>query len=73
MPISIIEDIHEYDKLKPDWDAAHLVDPHAHIFVSWAWLRGWFESASDRWLVLALRPDESSAVPRVRPALPLTA
>jgi CelD/BcsL family acetyltransferase involved in cellulose biosynthesis len=60
LQISRIDDMHEYERLKPHWKAAYLADPHAHVFVSWAWLRGWFEATSNDWLVLAFRPDEAS-------------
>ena len=60
MEIRCISDLDQFDRLRPDWDAAYAADPHATIFVSWSWLRGWLESTPDEWLVLAARPDRRS-------------
>lgn len=60
MHISRIDDINQFDKLKTAWDAVYSTDSHAHIFTSWAWLRGWFEITPYNWLVLAVRPDKIS-------------
>jgi CelD/BcsL family acetyltransferase involved in cellulose biosynthesis len=56
MLITRIEDLHHLDEMKGNWEAAYSADPHAHIFVSWMWLRGWLEVAPFPWLVLAARP-----------------
>jgi CelD/BcsL family acetyltransferase involved in cellulose biosynthesis len=60
MKISRIDDIHQFDQLKTGWEAVYSADSHAHIFVSWTWLRGWFEMTPYTWSVLAVRPDDTS-------------
>mgnify|MGYP003932593143 CR=1 FL=1 len=60
MRVSEIKSIAEFDQLKANWDHVYSADPHAHLFLSWLWLRGWFEIAPYQWSVLALRPDDAS-------------
>jgi CelD/BcsL family acetyltransferase involved in cellulose biosynthesis len=63
MQVSYIDDVHEFDKLKSGWDSVYASDPHTTIFVSWAWLRGRFETIPGDygdWFVLAARPDSTS-------------
>lgn len=60
MQISRIDNLDQLDQLKEPWGAAYAADPHATIFVSWTWLRGWFETTPDDWFVLAARPDTTS-------------
>ena len=60
MQTSYIDDIDQFYELKETWDAIYLADPYATVFVSWTWLRGWFEGTSDDWFVLAVRPDNAS-------------
>lgn len=63
MQISCIDDFDQFDRLKETWDTVHAADPHATVFVSWAWLRGWFEAIPDGcgdWFVLAVQPDNMS-------------
>ena len=57
MHINQIDNIHQFNQLKPDWESVYAIDPHAHIFVSWMWLQGWFEITPFTWIVLAARPD----------------
>ncbi len=61
MQVSQINDINQFDKLKSTWDSVYIADPHAEIFLSWAWLRGWFETTPNAWLVLAVQSDNSSS------------
>lgn len=61
MQVEYIDTLHGFDRLKVDWDAVYAADSHAHMFVSWAWLRGWFEVTPYNWLVLAVRPDSRSS------------
>jgi len=58
MEIKRIDTIAQFDALKSDWDRAYAEDPRAHVFVSWAWLRGWFEITPYQWFVLAAREDK---------------
>lgn len=60
MQVDIINDIHHFDEVKPAWDAVYTADPNATTFVSWAWLRGWIETTTCPWLVLCVRPNNSS-------------
>lgn len=60
MEIRRINSIEEFDQLKTNWESVYAADPHAHIFVSWMWLRGWLAMAPYAWFVLALRPDKQS-------------
>ena len=60
MQVDCINDIDRFDELKAAWDTVYAADPHATIFVSWAWLRGWLEVTPYDWLVLAVRPDNAS-------------
>lgn len=60
MEISRICDMDQFNKLKAAWDAAYSADAQTQIFVSWAWLRGWFEATPNNWFVLAIRPDSWS-------------
>ena len=63
MRIDCVDDLDQFDELKDEWNTVYMADPHATIFVSWAWLRGWFEATPYEWFVLAVRPD--SAAPPV--------
>lgn len=60
MQVCQIRDIEQFDQLKTAWETVYSADPHAHIFVSWVWLRGWFEMTPYTWLVLAVRTDDTS-------------
>jgi hypothetical protein len=60
MQVSRIDDIHQFEQLKLIWERVYAADPHAHIFVSWIWLRGWFEITPYRWFVLAIRPNSET-------------
>jgi CelD/BcsL family acetyltransferase involved in cellulose biosynthesis len=46
--------------LRASWGAVYSADLHAHVFLSWAWLRGWFEVTPFKWFVLAARLDRLS-------------
>lgn len=60
MKITQIDEICEFDKIRTDWDQVYAADPNAHIFVSWMWLRKWFEVTPYPWFVLAVQPDDRS-------------
>ena len=60
MKIVPIDNLGQFDRLKSAWDAAYSADPHATIFTSWPWLRGWLEMTSHKWLVLAFSPNSDS-------------
>ena len=61
MQISVIDKIADFDQLKPNWDEVYAADVHATFFVSWPWLRGWFEVRDGNWLVLSYRPHGASS------------
>lgn len=57
MPIRCIDNFHELDNLQKNWNAVYSDDSHATIFVSWPWIRGWYEVMENKhWLVLAWQP-----------------
>lgn len=60
MHVYRVDTTEEFDALKASWDTVYAADPHATVFVSWAWLRGWFEVTPHEWFVLAARPDGAS-------------
>ncbi|HWB20017.1 MAG TPA: GNAT family N-acetyltransferase [Phycisphaerales bacterium] len=55
MHVVTINTLDEFDRLRPAWDELHAADPSAPMFVSWPWLRGWFEASPYGWSVLAVR------------------
>jgi len=57
MDVVVVDDLQKMDRLKFNWGTVYAADPHAHIFLSWVWLRGFFEVTPYRWFVLALRPE----------------
>ena len=59
MQIDIIDNLAEFDRLAERWDALYAGDAHAQFFMSWSWLRHWFEITPYRWFVLAARPDHT--------------
>lgn len=60
MEITIINELKQFEELKTAWDAVYSSDDRAQIFLSWAWLRGWFEVTPNPWFVLGVRLDNSS-------------
>ena len=60
MLVRVIKGIDQFDELKTTWNEVYSADPQAQIFLSWSWLRGWFEVTPHEWFVLALQPDRDS-------------
>jgi CelD/BcsL family acetyltransferase involved in cellulose biosynthesis len=60
MQVREIDTIEEFDAARGDWDAAFAADPHASVFVSWAWMRGWLDVTPHPWTVLAARENDRS-------------
>ena len=60
MQISVINKIEQFEKLKEDWEAVYSTDPNTTIFVSWGWIRGWIDTKSCDWSVLAFQSDFKS-------------
>lgn len=61
MQIDLIDNLDRFNQLKTNWERVYLADPHAHIFVSWMWLQGWFKITPFDWFVLAARPEANSS------------
>jgi len=60
MDVKIITTTEEFEEIRGDWDAIYAVDPHATIFMSWSWIRGWIEGETRKWAVIGVRPDSAS-------------
>ena len=60
MQINCVQTLDQLDRLQPDWEAAYLADPQAQIFLSWNWIRSWFEITPYKWAVLTARIVERS-------------
>ncbi|GAB4531046.1 MAG: hypothetical protein Kow0063_09850 [Anaerolineae bacterium] len=60
MLVNRIDDLSQFDQLRQNWESVYAADPHAHFFVSWTWLRGWFDITPFSWFVLAVQPDKES-------------
>ena len=60
MQISVINKIEQFEKLKEDWEAVYSTDPNTTIYVSWGWIRGWIDTNSCDWSVLAIQSDFKS-------------
>jgi len=58
MQIDRVDTLDHLDLIKPDWETIYSEDAQAHIFLSWAWIRSWFEIAPYDWMVLAVRDTE---------------
>lgn len=61
MRLRCVDTLDEFDRLREDWAAAYKADSHATVFLSWVWLRGWFEVAPYEWLVLAIQSNSTSS------------
>jgi CelD/BcsL family acetyltransferase involved in cellulose biosynthesis len=55
MHIDRIDNLADFERLRASWDVAYSADPNAQVFVSWNWLRAWFEISASDWFVLAAR------------------
>lgn len=60
MQVTTINQLNQFEQIKTAWDAVYSADSHAQIFLSWAWLRGWFEVTPNPWIVLAVSLDKKS-------------
>ncbi len=58
MNVVVVDTLEQMDLLQSNWESVYAADAHASIFLSWNWLRGFFEVTPFRWFVLALRPDD---------------
>ena len=55
MRIETINNLADFDRVAPRWQALFALDPEAHVFVCPRWLRDWYEVTPYRWQVLAAR------------------
>ncbi len=60
MQVREIDTFTEFEALRSDWDAAFALDPHAAVFMSWPWMRGWIDVTPHPWTVLAVRENDRS-------------
>lgn len=60
MQVREIDTFAEFQSLRSDWDAAFARDPHASVFMSWPWQRGWIDVTPHPWTVLAARENDRS-------------
>lgn len=63
-PVSlrVLRSIDQFEAVKTDWETAHRADPHASVFMSWAWLRAYYGTfAPESLFILALRADGADA------------
>ena len=58
MKIERVDRLDQLDLLEADWERVYADDDRAHVFVSFAWLRSWFEIAPHPWMVLVARTDQ---------------
>jgi hypothetical protein len=54
LKVEVIRSFSQFVDLKPRWDFLYQQDPHAQIFISWAWIKTVFESSNHHWLLLAV-------------------
>lgn len=52
-----IDTLDEFEAVKSNWQSVYASDSHAHIFSSWAWLRGYIQSTTFSWMALAVKAD----------------
>jgi tetratricopeptide (TPR) repeat protein len=61
MHIDVIEDIDTFNGLRDNWQEVYDADPHATLFLSWAWLSGWLADLASPWIILAARDSNSAS------------
>jgi len=55
MEVQVIDRLEDFEKLRPAWNQLHAIDPHASVFMSWAWMDGWLRHAPYEWMILGAR------------------
>jgi hypothetical protein len=60
MLVTCINTIDELNQLKSNWEQVYAADSYANFFLSWNWLRSWFEIKPYSWLVLGMQIDRNS-------------
>jgi CelD/BcsL family acetyltransferase involved in cellulose biosynthesis len=52
LEIKSIHTVSDFIPLRLAWEALYAADPEAHVFLSWQWLLGVFESRPGEWFIL---------------------
>jgi CelD/BcsL family acetyltransferase involved in cellulose biosynthesis len=60
MHVDVITTLADFNRVKQTWMNLYAADPHATIFLSWPWLRGWLAVTANRWMILGAKADPSS-------------
>lgn len=60
MEVIPVSSLRDFNNLKERWDDICSRDPHATVFVSWAWTKAWILSSRIPWLVLGVRQGSGS-------------
>ena len=62
LEIKSIHTVSDFIPLRLAWEALYAADPEAHVFLSWQWLLGIFESRHGEWLILLASTDAEELV-----------
>lgn len=54
LSVEVIDTPEKFERVAVAWNAIYAEDTHAQVFLSWDWLRNWFDITPYRWLVLAV-------------------
>jgi len=60
LQVDILESLGELHAVRDNWERVYNADPESQCFLTWNWIYNWLASTSQRWLILAVRPDETS-------------
>ena len=52
MCFHFVRQLDEMDRLSERWWQVHDADPHASVFSSWGWVRGWCEATANPWVMV---------------------
>jgi CelD/BcsL family acetyltransferase involved in cellulose biosynthesis len=58
--VDILESLGELQAVRDNWERVYDADPESQFFLTWSWIYNWLAITKQRWLVLAVRPDETS-------------
>jgi CelD/BcsL family acetyltransferase involved in cellulose biosynthesis len=61
MLVTCINKFNEFNELKSNWNEVYQDDLHSNFFLSWTWLRSWFEVKPDSWLILGVKPENGDS------------
>jgi CelD/BcsL family acetyltransferase involved in cellulose biosynthesis len=59
LQVDVIDSLDELRAVKQDWERVYDADPEAQYFLTWSWIFNWLASTRQRWLVLAVRPQNA--------------